>query len=81
MAKASGSNIVHQYFKKESEEGKVLLKINPIHLKGVEIVVPPKGEPTSEEIEVPADFETGLPKEGYLPSSPIEFNLYWSGVI
>jgi len=81
MSKASVSNIVHQYFKKENEEGKTLLKINPIHRTGVEIVIPAKGEPETEEIEVPANFETGLIEEGYQPCSPLEFNLYWSGLV
>jgi hypothetical protein len=80
MAKSS-SNIVHQYFKKENEEGKTLLKINPIHRTGIEIVVPAKGEVESEEIEVPADFEAGLLKEGYAACSPLEFNLYWAGLV
>lgn len=79
MAKVS-SNIVHQYFKKEDKEGKTLLKINPIHLTGIEIVIPVKGEPESHDIEVPSTFEAELPKEGYQACSPLEFNLHWSGL-
>ena len=33
------NNIVHHYFKKEIEGTKVLVKVNPIHLKGIEITV------------------------------------------
>lgn len=80
MAKAS-SNIVHQYFKKEDKDGKTLLKINPIHLTGVEIVLPNKGEAESHDIEVPNTFEAELPKEGYVACSPLEFNLYSSGLV
>jgi hypothetical protein len=79
MAKTS-SNIVHQYFKKEDADSKVLLKINPIHLTGTQITIPVKGEPESEEVEVPAHFATGLLEEGFQVSSPLEFNLYWSGL-
>ena len=80
MAKAS-SNIVHQYFKKEDENGKVLLKINPIHLTGIEFVIPVKGETESHDVEVPNTFEADLPKEGFEACSPLEFNLYLSGLI
>ena len=37
----SSSNIVHQYFKKEIEGTKILVKVNPIHWKGTEITVHP----------------------------------------
>jgi hypothetical protein len=80
MAKAS-SNIVHLYFRKENEEGKTLLKINPIHLTGIEIVIPADGEPESHDIEVPASFETGLLEEGYQTCNPFEFNLYGAGLL
>jgi hypothetical protein len=80
MAKQS-SNIVHQYFKKEDKEGKKLLKVNPIHLTGIEIIVPEQGEAESNEIELTRDFETELLGEGFVASSPLEFNLYWSGLV
>ena len=81
MSKQSGSNIVHQYFKREDEQGKVLLKVNPIHLTGIQITIPTKGEAESEEIEVPNTFEAELPKEGFQVASPLEFNLYWTGLV
>jgi hypothetical protein len=80
MAKGS-SNIVHQYFRKEDDSGKTLLKVNPIHLTGIEILVPAEGEAESNEIEVAPDFEKDLAAEGFAACSPLEFNLYWSGVI
>jgi hypothetical protein len=80
MAKQS-SNIVHQYFKKEGKEGKTLLKVNPIHLTGIEIIVPEQGEAESNEIELTSEFETVLSEEGFVASSPLEFNLYWSGLV
>lgn len=80
MAKTS-SNIVHQYYRKEDQEGKSLLKVNPIHRTAIEIVVPVQGEPESEEIEVPADFEALFLGQGYEPCSPFEFNLYWAGLV
>ena len=80
MAKQS-SNIVHRYFKKEDKEGKTLLKVNPIHLTGIEIIVPMQGEPESNEIELTSEFETDVRAEGFVECSPLEFNLYWSGLV
>jgi hypothetical protein len=78
---AKTNNIVHLYFRKEDAEGKSLLKINPIHMTGVEIVVPAKGEPSSEEFEVPADYQTSFAGQGYEVSNPLEFNLYLNGLV
>jgi hypothetical protein len=80
MAKSS-SNIVHQYYRKEDLEGKSLLKVNPIHRTATEIVIPVQGEPESEEVELPADFEVALAKDGYEACSPFEFNLYLNGLV
>ncbi len=80
MSKQSGSNIVHQYFRKESDGSKILVKVNPIHLRGVEIVVPTEGKPEFNEIEVGEGFETDLAGEGFEAASPLEFNLYWAGL-
>ncbi|MEI9921826.1 MAG: hypothetical protein WDO14_23995 [Bacteroidota bacterium] len=80
MAKSS-SNIVHQYYKKEDQEGKSLLKVNPILFTAVEIVIPVNGEPETEEVELSADFEAMLKDQGYLPCNPFEFNLYLNGLV
>jgi hypothetical protein len=79
MAKSS-SNIVHQYYRKEDQEGKSLLKVNPIHRTAIEIIIPAKGEPETGETELPADFEAMLVKDGYEVCSPFEFNLHWAGL-
>jgi hypothetical protein len=74
------NNIVHLYFRKEDKEGKSLLKINPIHMTGTEIVIPVEGEPGSEEFEVPVDYEKSFSAQGYEACNPLEFNLYLSGL-
>ena len=78
---AKTNNIVHLYFRKEDKEGKSLLKINPIHMTGIEIVIPVEGEPESEEFEVPVDYEKSFPEEGYQACNPLEFNLYLNGLV
>jgi hypothetical protein len=78
---AKTNNIVHIYYRKEDKEGKSLLRINPIHMTGIEIVIPVEGEPETEEFEVPADYEATFPKEGYQVCNPLEFNLHLNGLV
>jgi hypothetical protein len=79
LAKAS-SNIVHQYFKKELEGSKILVKVNPIHWNGMEIVIDANGEAEGRELEFDAAIFDDLKADGFEPSSPLEFNLYYSGL-
>ena len=78
---AKTNNIVHLYFRKEDKDGKSLLKINPIHMTGIEIVIPVDGEPESEDFEVPADYEKSFLQQGYEACNPLEFNLYLNGLV
>ncbi|HMJ68550.1 MAG TPA: hypothetical protein VK508_06630 [Cyclobacteriaceae bacterium] len=55
--------------------------MNPIHRTGVEIIVPVKGEAETSEIELTGEFQTELTEEGFQACSPLEFNLYWSGLV
>lgn len=75
------SNIVHQYFKKEVEGMILLVKVNPVRLKATEITVYPDQEPDLREIDVDAEIFEDLKVDGFTEASPIEFNLYLSGII
>ena len=79
MAKAT-SNIVHQYFKKEWEGSKILVKVNPIHWKGTEIVIDADGNAEARDLDFDAEILDDLKVDGFEPSSPLEFNLYYSGL-
>jgi hypothetical protein len=79
VAKAS-SNIVHQYFKKEFEGSKILVKVNPIHWTGIEIAIDPDGNAEAREMEFDAEILDDLKVDGFEASSPLEFNLYYSGL-
>lgn len=78
MGKAS--NIVHQYFKKEMREFTLLVKLNPLQLKATEIVVQPGQEPAMREIDVDDQIFEDLKADGFVEASPLEFNLYLSGL-
>ncbi len=74
------SNIVHQYFKKDTADGKILVKVNPIQWKGAEIFIPTEGAPELRTLEFDADILDDLAHDGFQPCSPLEFGLYESGL-
>ncbi len=74
------NNIVNQYFKKELEESKVLVKVNPIHLKGTEITIFKDGNSELRELEFDHEIFEDLKEDGFKAASALEFNLYLSGL-
>jgi hypothetical protein len=78
---AKGSNIVHQYFRKEFEGYTILVKLNPIQLKATEITISKGEQPEFRDIEVDEDIMEDLKADGFMEASPLEFNLYLSGLI
>ena len=74
-------NIVHQYFKKEFEDITVLVKVNPITFTGAEITISKGGEAELREMEFDHEIFDDLKAEGFADASPLEFNLYQSGLI
>lgn len=77
---AKESNIVHQYFKKKFEEVTVLVKVNPIHFKGIEITVDSSGDVKHRALEFDEQIFEDLKVDGFEEASPLEFNLYYTGL-
>ena len=77
---AKSSNIVHQYFKKEFEDSVVLVKVNPILFTGTEITLLKSGEVDVREMEFDQEIFEDLAADGFQEASPLEFNLYHSGL-
>jgi hypothetical protein len=75
------SNIVHQYFKKDFPDFTLLVKVNPIQLKATEITVLKDKDPELRDIDVDAKIFDDLQADGFVEASPLEFNLYLSGLI
>lgn len=73
------NNIVHQYFKKEAKGSKILVKVNPIHLKGSEITVEKNGVQI-RELEFDEEIFEDLKADGFSEVNALEFNLYLSGL-
>ncbi len=77
---AKSNNIVHQYFKKQLEGFKILVKVNPIQFKGTEIMVPETGEVELRDLEFDEAIFEDLEADGFSACTALEFNLYASGL-
>ena len=75
------SNIVHQYFKKELEGAKILVKVDPIFFKGQEIQIMANGEVEIQDREFDEQIFDDLAEDGFDVCSPLEFNLYLHGLV
>lgn len=78
---AKGSNIVHQYFRKEIGDSIILVRLNPIQFKISEITVNKNEPPNLRELEGDEEILEDLKADGFTESSPLEFNLYLSGLL
>jgi hypothetical protein len=78
---AKDSNIVHQYFKKQFEDVTILVRVNPYFFKGVEITIHKSGETEIREMEFDSEIFEDLKADGFIDASPLEFNLYFTGLV
>jgi len=74
------SNIVHRYFKKEWEGGWILVKVNPVHLKGTELLVHPDGKVDRRDLTFDETIFDDLAADSFTEASALEFQLYFSGL-
>ena len=77
---AKESNIVHRYFKKKFHESTILVKVNPILFKGIEITLLVNEESQVRELTFDEDIWEDLKADGFDEASALEFNLYYSGL-
>ena len=77
---AKGSNIVHQYFKKNFEGNRIFVKVNPYTYTGTEITLLTNGEKEVREMEFDEEIFEDLKADGFEEASPLEFNLHLSGL-
>jgi hypothetical protein len=78
---AKGSNIVHQYFKKELSYATILVRVNPILFNGTEITVLPDGKSELREMEFDEHILEDLKTDGFESGNAMQFNLYLSGLL
>lgn len=77
---AKNQNIVHQYFKKNHDGLLLLVKVNPIHYSGTEISIEPGQQPQVRDLQFDEDIFEDLKADAFEECSPLEFNLYLSGL-
>ncbi len=77
---AKNQNIVHSYFKKRLNDTIILVKVNPIHYTGTEITRTVTGNTSMRELEFDEQIFDDLKADAFEPCSPLEFNLYLSGL-
>lgn len=74
------SNIVHRYFKKEVEGSLILVRVNPVHLKGTELIVGPDQKVERRDLDFDQAIFDDLALDGFEEASALEFQLYASGL-
>ena len=77
---AKNQNIVHQYFKKKHDGLVILVRVNPIHYSGTEITLEEGQPPAIRDLQFDADILEDLKADSFEDCSPLEFNLYLSGL-
>ncbi len=77
---AKSNNIVHQYFKKELEGAKIIVKVNPIHMIGSELTITANGAEL-RNLELDSEIFDDLKEDGFVEVNAIEFNLYLAGLL
>lgn len=77
---AKNQNIVHQYFRKKHEGLLIIVKINPIHYTGTEITIEEGQPPAIREMQFDENIFEDLKADQFEVCSPMEFNLYLSGL-
>jgi hypothetical protein len=77
---AKNSNIVHQYFKKEQNGTKIIVRVNPIHWTGAELTIT-EAVAEMRELELDSQVIDDLKVGGFEEVNAIEFNLYLAGLL
>ncbi len=77
---AKNSNIVHQYFRKEENGTKIIVRVNPIHWTGAELTITDAGA-EMREVELDSEVIDDLKIDGFKEVNAIEFNLYLAGLL
>ncbi len=73
--------VVHEYFKKEFEDFKILVQVNPVDFKGVELTIGSNGEIEKRKLEFDQEIFDDLAEDEFETCSPLEFNLYLKGLV
>jgi hypothetical protein len=69
-------NVVQEYFKKVIEDVTILVQINPVTLRGLELIIKDGRIVEKTKMEFEEDIYEDLEVDAFERASPLEFNLY-----
>ena len=74
------TQVIYQYFKKELEEGKILVRINPQTFEGTELLVNAESQVQLTKRLFDKTIYEDLDFDEFSNGSALEFNLYLKGI-
>ncbi|MEM9390219.1 MAG: hypothetical protein AAGA02_07090 [Bacteroidota bacterium] len=72
--------MVHEYFKKDFEDFKILIQLNPVNFSILELTVDTNNSVSKRKIQADEDIYEDLNEDEFIKSSALEFNLHLKGV-
>ena len=72
--------MIHEYYKKETAEFKILVQINPDSLRGMELIVFPDHTIQKTKRAFDEEIYNDLKADEFVVCSPLEFNLNIKGI-
>ncbi|MCB0495894.1 MAG: hypothetical protein KDC79_07140 [Cyclobacteriaceae bacterium] len=74
------AKVIYQYFKKEIDQNKILVRIDPTTMEGLELLVADSGQIKKNNRQFDEEIYEDLKEDEFVEASPMEFNLYLSGI-
>lgn len=74
------ANLIYQYYKKEIEDGKILVRISPDSFEGLELLVSNEGHILKTERVFDETIYADLEHDEFVEGKAMEFNLYLKGI-
>lgn len=74
-------NVVHEYFKREFDDFKILVQVNPVDYRGVELTIGSDGAIEKRKLDFDEEIFDDLAEDDFEPCSALEFNLYLKGLV
>jgi hypothetical protein len=72
--------VIYQYYKKEIDSNKILVRINPSNWEGLELLISETGEIVRNKRSFDSSIYEDLEFDEFKESNALEFNLYLSGI-
>ena len=74
------ANQIYEYFKKEIEDDKILVRINPVTFEGLELLISKEGQVLKTNREFDETIYDDLEHDEFTTGNSLEFNLYLKGI-